>query len=80
MSPLPSNVKSIVYTVPSATRPGLTHQVTRTLGKFSCDCEAGRQGGKCWHVRAAMAGAVSGKPFVKLASPPTERASELLWN
>ncbi len=70
--------KSISYTVPSATREGLTHTVTRLPGKLQCDCEAGRLNRPCWHVRSVLAGLV--KPHVKLSAVPVEKASELLWN
>ena len=77
MNPNPQTkhiIRSITYTVPSATREGITHTVTEDVesGRRSCTCEASdhpKTAGKCWHLRAITAGMV--KPRVRV----TQRAA-----
>jgi hypothetical protein len=47
-------VKSITWSVPSATRPGVVHTVSESPvdGVLSCTCEARKQ---CWHQKAVIA-------------------------
>jgi hypothetical protein len=58
-------IKAIVYTVPSATQPGVVYQVAVNplSGRpQSCTCKARRD---CWHRKAVAAGSVTGKPRVR---------------
>jgi hypothetical protein len=43
-----------LYTVESATRPGLTHRVSVEGGVYRCSCEAGLAGRPCWHAGAVL--------------------------
>ena len=60
-------IESITYPVPSATRGGLTHTVTRDVAdsRLSCSCEARVP---CWHVKAVAAGLV--RPRVRVMPKP----------
>ena len=57
------------WEVPSATEPGKTYRVTVTDNRYTCTCKAEefpKTRGRCWHVKAVIAGAVSVKPRVRI--------------
>jgi hypothetical protein len=63
------------WSVPSATRDGITHTVTEDAetGQRHCNCEASdhpRTRGRCWHIRAVAAG-LAGKPRIRVSQRPT---------
>jgi hypothetical protein len=61
-------VRSIRYTVESASVPGRVYTVTVDDGGWFCDCKAGeytKTRGRCWHIKTARAGE-AGKPRVAL--------------
>ena len=68
-----TTIRSITYTVPSATREGVEHVVTEDVetGARHCACEASdhpKTAGKCWHVKSVNAGLV--KPRVRVSQRP----------
>ena len=69
----PYTLKSIVYHVPSASEPGLVHDVTVTDERVTCDCEASKHAktrGRCWHLQAVKAGLYVGKPHMRIEPLP----------
>ena len=65
-------IKRIVYTVESASTPGVTYTVQVDDDGWSCSCKASqytKTRGKCWHLKAALAGELPGKPRVTLGLP-----------
>ena len=69
-----NTIRRITWTVPSATRPGITHTVTEDIatGARSCNCEASdhpKTRGRCWHLKATAAG-LAGKPVVRISQRP----------
>ena len=72
-----NTIRTITWTVPSATRQGITHTVSEDIetGARSCNCEASdhaKTRGKCWHLRAVASG-LAGKPTVRISQRPTRR-------
>ena len=60
---------SMSWNVPSATEAGKAYTVTVRGNRYSCTCKAeefNKTRGRCWHVKAVIAGAVSAKPRVRI--------------
>ena len=60
---------SISYNVPSATEAGKIYIVTVRGDRYTCTCKAeefNKTRGRCWHVKAVIAGAVNAKPRVRI--------------
>ena len=80
----PYEIHSITYNVPSASEPGIKYTVTVTDDRYRCTCKAEefpKTRGKCWHIKAVKAGAVAGKPIIRilpLTAPPPTPAPELV--
>ena len=70
-------IRSIVWEIPSASRPGVKHIVSEDIetGARSCNCEASdhpKTRGRCWHLKAVAAG-LAGKPTVRMTQRPSRR-------
>ena len=75
MNPNPAvnfTTRSIIYIVPSVTRPGGVHTIEQDLvdGRLRCDCPARKQ---CWAQKAIIAGLV--KPRIRIALKPAPRTA-----
>lgn len=78
-------IRSITYSVESASLPGVTYLVMVTDAGWSCSCKASefsKTRGRCWHIKAAQAGELPGKPKVRLGlarpvSTPSQRERDL---
>jgi hypothetical protein len=67
-------IRSIRYRIESASVPGQVYEVTVTEDGWSCSCKASeftKTRGKCWHLRAAQAGELPGKPRVRVGVAPS---------
>ena len=83
-------LRSISYTVPSATREGIAHTVTVTDDGTTCTCEAGHYKRLCWHQKAVQTGMVTSHPRVRIrpleanvvtAAPrPDRNPAAFLWD
>jgi hypothetical protein len=79
----PYQIRSITYTVESASVPGVTYLVLVTEDGWSCSCKASEYSktrGKCWHIKQAQAGELLGKPRVRVGVVPpatTQRSRDL---
>ena len=65
----PYEIRSISYNVPSATEAGKIYIVTVRGDRYTCTCKAeefNKTRGRCWHVKAVIAGAVNAKPRVRI--------------
>lgn len=68
--PVAYDIKSITYTVPSATTDGHYYQVSidHETQRATCDCPASQGSktrGKCWHIKAVRSG-LAGKPRIRI--------------
>ena len=68
-----SIIRSITYSVLSATRQGVEHVVTEDVesGRRTCTCEASDHPttwDHCWHLRAVNAGLV--RPVIRITQRP----------
>jgi hypothetical protein len=67
-----STIRSITWTVPSTTTPGVTYLVRADspTGLLRCSCPASqypKTRGRCWHLKAVHAG-MAGKPRVRVTA------------
>ncbi|MGD9891653.1 MAG: hypothetical protein AB7R89_28725 [Dehalococcoidia bacterium] len=63
-------IRSITWTVPSATDAGTEYTVSAPspTGILSCNCKASefpKTRGRCWHIKSVRAG-LAGKPRVRV--------------
>jgi hypothetical protein len=67
-------ISRIVWSVPSATRPGVVHEVTADGPDDvpACHCEASQHPkteGKCWHLRAIRSGLIRPRCRASVIAP-----------
>ena len=89
-SATPYQIRSISYTVPSASEPGVTYTVTVTDDGTQCTCTAGHYKRLCWHRKAVQTGQVTSKPRIRIrpleasvvaaAPAPAQNPSSWLWD
>jgi len=81
-------LRSISYTVPSATEAGVSYTVMITDDAITCTCLAGHYKRPCWHRKAVKAGQVTSKPRVRIrpleatvvsASAPSPDVNPSAW-
>jgi hypothetical protein len=75
-------LRSGVYAVRSASRPGVTHTVTvDATGAYRCTCEAGQHEQVCWHQEAAYVAEVEvtsgGRVTAPAPAPAPDEAAVL---
>lgn len=88
--PVPAyQVKELAYIVRSATDAGVVYTVTLDRLGYHCTCKARafpKTRGRCWHVKAVLAGMYLGKPHAKVqlapapAPAPAANPSGWLWS
>ena len=60
---------SMSWQVPSATEAGKVYTVSVQGNRYPCTCkteEFNKTRGRCWHVKAVIAGAITSKPRVRI--------------